>query len=708
PILDAEASLLGDASFVVERRGDVVFTDDDLPARDDALALYQDPVTGKPTPFEKFARSALPKASIFYASCFDPSKPLAPLPGQRYTRLRSAAAWASHFLVKADPEVLPIHIYGLFVRSAEQWGDDDDGTPFVERLWTFCQFFHALDVAAVKQRALEAQVEARASHSTLEQMLQGVAEWAPHVRDLEPKAQRKWLLRRLVVSLGSSANYYIMDTTGQYNPVAVIAPKLPSQMAILGLGSLIKLRTDEGKWVPPNEILNAYSTVVANLRYETGNVRARIEHEGLPTATLIFGSYARRDDLEPEWSDDVDGWIEALAGPRYETLCEYLGHVPAFDEGALPMLSIAGPPDIGKNLLVRGIAETLQVPMVADADALFGNWNEQLLRTPIVHIDEGFGLKHMKHPADRLREAIGTQDILIKRRFYDTGTIRTNLRVILTANDANVLTSITLGNDLNEYAQRALTERVIHINGRAAAARYLASRGGVRFTRGWIRGEGGQPSRYVLAKHILKLHEMTAASRTSRTTRFLMSGVDERHRDVASERARRLQVGATPTVAMAIFRMLNVIGADIRKQGNRFDKLWVDEERGAVWILSGAISDYMRTDDFFSPKDWPNTKQIAESVQNLGKPIEGELLRAVSRNSNGRMTLAARRQLGAQYWKVLDVEALLDLSRLEGYPVPLLERLIDGAAVTPIEAAAKVSSSRSTTAKANAFSACRA
>lgn len=44
------------------------------------------------------------------------------------------------------------------------------------------------------------------------------------------------------------------------------------------------------------------------------------------------------------------------------------------------------------------------------------------------------------------------------------------------------------------------------------------------------------------------------------------------------------------------------------------------------------------------------------------------------------------------------MKALLDLSRLEGYPVPLLERLVDGGEVTPIEVASKVSSSRSTNA----------
>lgn len=685
--LDARALLLGAGGHEVEHRGKVVWRDEALPTPEDARALLCD-AKGNPSEFFKFAKAQLPKGSPFYGPIFDPSKTFAPEEGSRYTRLRSATAWASGHLTGTDG-IEPIHIFALFHDQVAQWGEDGDGTLFVERLWTFCQHFWALDDARTRAEALQAQVAARDAQEIIQGMIDGVAAWHPPIASMEFNEARRWILRHLAVSISGSSLYYIMDLNGQYSPNGVTTLQLMPEMIVRNLNKIVKLKNEEGRYKDAREILVQHSTSVRALKYEGGSTHSRIEAPGTAHAALIFGVYARRTDLTPQWDDDVDEWLRRFGGPSYATLCEWIGHAVAFDEGALPMLSVVGAPDCGKKLLVQGLAECMVDACTADGEALFGDWNESLLRSPIVWTDEGWSIGNIKHPADRIREVIGAPEIRLKRRFQDTATLKANLRIIITANTFDVISRLGLGRELDESSQRALAERLIHINVPDGCSEWLKERGGMRFTgakgRRWIAGDGrNQPSDYILARHFLKLHEMTADIRENQRGRYLMSGLraDTYSTEVMAEL--RTASGGSPQMVTAIFRMLNsMTGPNGKVNNQKFDRVYADEDTKNVWILPSAVVDYMKSDDYFTQRDFVSLRSASKAIENLTRdPRKENLLgSAHSSCSQGRFLLRYRNKLGAQKWRVLDIPLLLELARKWGVPVPILESYAEGAKV---------------------------
>lgn len=147
--------------------------------------------------------------------------------------------------------------------------------------------------------------------------------------------------------------------------------------------------------------------------------------------------------------------------------------------------------------------------------------------------------------------------------------IHNPVRIIITANNLNVLRTLASHRSLSPDDRDALAQRLFHIDVPEDAGIWLRKMGGLRWTgtpgRRWIRGDDGSPSDCIIAKHFLKLHEIRPSVPAS--NRLLVEG------DRQAEIIRMLstQSGAAPDVIEIIIKMieaknapgLHVVGRDI-------------------------------------------------------------------------------------------------------------------------------------------------
>lgn len=687
--LDAWASLsTADAAEEVQR-GAIEWLNDEPPSPETSDELFH-PLREK-SPFYKIAKNTLPQAHVLCGPLFDPRKVFSPAKGTRYTKLRAGVAWASHYLC-GQTDVSPEHLYALFFRVVEQWGDDDDGTAWIDRLWIFVEYYWSLDFSRVQEEKADAAAVAQVSADTLSTMIEGAREWAHELRELQGLDAKRWISRHMLAYQGARKEFYILSTDGTYSATPVSSPQLVNALKNQGFSDFLKLRTETG-WRSPQDLVNHCGTVIREIRFEAGRSKSRIINVDTDAATLGFGVYGLRQDLEPTYDGDCDEWLQVLAGNRYFELCEYIAHALAFAYGALPLLSITGDPDVGKKMLMMGLAECLDTNYLATADDLFGDWNDGLLRSPFVWTDEGMPSNTAgKHPADRMREVIGNGTVKVKRRFMATSELMTNLRIFLTANDHDLVMQLTQNRDLNDASRKAIAQRLIHIDVPKEAAAWLEQKGGMRFTgspgRRWIHGDGpddSQSSNYILAKHFLWLHSLLYKDGPPvQEKRFLMMGT----LDQPIFSALRVQSQTSPFIISALLRMLNDI-ADLKHPKKKFDKLVIEDspQGPQVWMLAGALIEYAKAKyEEFAQEKIPSAKAVAHAIDNIAMPtvLKDLDIGRFSTCHDGRIRLLSRNHLRFQWWKQIDVKALLRVAQAWQTPCPLLEQMVDGADVQPM------------------------
>jgi len=698
PLLDVRSlvGLVGGYHADSEREP-AEWIDSDQPSPEDAKALFH-PLRAQ-EPFYKLAKSLLPANAGYVRAIFEPGVPLAVRgQGQTYVALRSAVASASSNLV-ANESLTVEHLYALFFSPVEQLGDDDDGISFLERLWIFACYFWALDLAAAKQRRRDEARRAQEIAASIDSMIEGAREWSEELRGLTGVDAVEWVKRHILAYCGGDKLFFILQSDGSYSAMGFTAPQVLNALSNLGYNELLNLRKLDGKWRAPAEVINAHSTAIRKIRYEAGRTKSRILGVDTDSAVLGFGCYGLRTDLEPTFDAAVDEWLQKIGGEKYLILCEWIAHSLAFDRGALQILSLSGEPDCGKKLLAYGLSECLMQPYLATADDLFGKYQDGLLQSPFVWIDEGMpkGFEG-KSPADRMREVIGNATVKINRRFMPIAELETNVRVVMTANNHDLVGQLSRGANLDTHTRNAINQRLIHIDIPNGTAAWLAARGGLKFTgapgRRWIKGDGAHAtstSDFVLAKHFLWLHRCLYATQSTeapeRTTRFLMP--PQTNEQVFDGMRMRGPVAAFAVDALS--KMLNDLHAVPGKNKGPFERLVVDKggrddySKAEVWVLGQGLIDYAKapTSDFLD-REIPSVHAVGRFLGTIDRPLlshDMDTTRFLP-CADGRITLLSRKHLGTQRWKRIDVDALYRVCKEDQIPCPLLDLIVEGGSIS--------------------------
>lgn len=245
-----------------------------------------------------------------------------------------------------------------------------------------------------------------------------------------------------------------------------------------------------------SDLVQSYGVALDDVEADLTAKRAVLD----PVRRVLVQAPCPLRDLEPEYNPEIAEWLELLApGTKHESLLNWLAAVTRL-EVAAPALYLYGASGAGKNLLAYGLARLWSSSPSSLAAALDG-FNDDLLRCPLVYGDERIPDRNGVPRTEELRELVTRQEHSINRKHVRRFVAKGACRVVLSANKPN----LTARNaELSADDVKALGDRLVSVKVPAAAADWLAQRGGVAFTASWVRDSG-------IAQHALWLRETRAA-----------------------------------------------------------------------------------------------------------------------------------------------------------------------------------------------------
>lgn len=401
---------------------------------------------------------------------------------------------------------------------------------------------------AIRQRQLEVMTS----------IMTGMRQWVTLPPDGPELSD--FVCRKMIIKHGRY--YYVMSPNGRYETGPVDKDGLIHRIDQLGMAPVLPtmVPTPNGK----SFMVQTIASLTKGRTTEVHHVRRKPQCDGgyledcdTKAPYLVLESFSRNPRLQPTFNRDVDQWLYELFGPEdYDWACKWIGLALAFEHGPTCGISIVGAPGCGKGLLVRGLVECLKHPAVALGRDLVDNFNAGIGRSPFLSLNEGIPTQRRhRNVADAIREAITGDPVYVNEKNLPAVEVRNPLRIIFTANNEDVILEMCRGKDLLPDDRNALAVRIAHFDVGNRAAEWLKAKGGQQFTRGWIEGQGGQKSNFVVARHFLYLHGIHSYGLAGRppAQRLLLEG----NLDGTLMQAMRAQGGSTPTVIETLVTALN-------------------------------------------------------------------------------------------------------------------------------------------------------
>lgn len=578
-------------------------------------------------------------------------------PGSRDQTLHSYVGQACSMLynlVGTTPE----HIYALFVPAVQALGTDDDWSG---KLWDKVCRCWALEEAKERHDRQQQEQQKEYEETARSHFVNGMRDWcdAEELFGEEDEAF-EYASRKAIVSAGNT--YFIAGKDGKYRSQQYTSAQLISAIRT-HIDELIPTRKPSRDGIgyddlPVQTIVNKHATVVDSVVGLPGIQGGYIESIDRPEAKLFVPCFSINPHLSPEYDRDVDEWLQQLFGDQIEDAKRWIAYSLAFQEGPICAMSIMGGQGVGKKLLVRGLAECLRNPVTAKEDDITGDYQYGLLKSPFLVVNEGWPrTKSAKHPADRFRELVSGDIVESKRKHRDPIEIRNPVRIILTANNFNVIRVLADKRDLSQEDREALSLRLMHFSVGDTASHWLRQMGGMKFTgakgRRWVAPDAGGQSDYIVAKHFLWLYEQRKQWEPGR--RLLVEGQG------SSELMFELQTqtGSAPLVIEIILEMLKY--SNIKPA---LDDLIIKDD-GIYVVTSGVL-------EFWRQKMSNAARGSHLDVVSISQVLSGLWLRPTTNpyRIEGQTTNGGRR------WIALDCEKLKKAADLHGFSSTKLDKII--------------------------------
>ena len=639
-------------------KGHLEELDEPQPEPDYALSLLEEPseTTGKPVQslFVKEAKRRLKGRLCF--PCLFKHEPLA-TEGSRDSTIMKYVGEASTLLysMEKDGERLttPEHLYALFLDPVLQLEPDAQTPDWTAVLWRQVQYCWAREIAEESLREEEALSKEADTLDTLDQIVDGMREWCSSPLLLGDEATaREYVFERLLACCDRTI--YIMNRKGWYDAMGVGPSLVIPRIRALGMEGIIQTKTmskdGEARSRRAQDLIDEYGTAVNGVTGSPSRAPGGlIRNMDSPRATLDIPIFTRRDELEPLYNKDVAAWLLSFFGGEVEEGQNWIAHSLAVEEGPIAALSVMGEAGAGKKMLVQGLAECFSYEHAAGAEELTNQFQPGLLTTPILSVDEGMhSARGGKHPADMFRELVGGGKRFVDRKYRAPIEVRNPVRVIFTANNLDVVRLLCGGRDMSPEDRNALAIRILHFNIGDRAAIHLRKRGGNKHTRGWIAGDGGEASQYVVARHFMWLYHN---ARSPRGPRLLVEG--NGHKMLMNEM--RTQGGSAPFVIEALIRMVEL-------KSRNFSGLTVED--GRLYVLTSEVLQYFR--DHLS-------KTCSERL--TANKI-GEVFKGLVSVTTEPQRLATRPQMGRKRWHEIDLSILQKVAREDGWGCERLDSLV--------------------------------
>jgi hypothetical protein len=450
-----------------------------------------------------------------------------------------------------------------------------------ENVWEALQHVFSIEAEKYNDEEEQRAAEQEAGLSTIENMVRGMRLWcdAPELAiDAPADKAQAFVLRHLMANIGRE--YFPLNKWGQYEKSSILREQVISYIRTSHLDTMIQTRTQDAN-VPYAQIVDEYSTIVHKVTYLPECKEQGIRLIDSPGSELFLPMYRRSPFVKAQYSVEVDGWLRCFFGDHYEKAIRWIGYALAFEEGPICALSITGPPDTGKKLLVVGLSECLEDPYVIPGVQIGASHAEGLLRSPFIHVNESW--PHMQthnSPSDRFKELTAGDPVHVDPKFKSPVQAKNPFRVIFTANNHDLIYGLTRGRDLKPEDKAAIGQRLFHVDIDDQAGKYLQSLGGRDYTsqhgRRWISGDSGEVSDHIVAGHFMWLYENRPPKDRSEGDRLCVMG------NCGSESNEMFSMAAQSDNFPVVVRAIKAL------QQSKMSVFCVQEE-GRVFVTRGGV-----------------------------------------------------------------------------------------------------------------------
>lgn len=531
------------------------------------------------------------------------------LEGSRDSRIHAYVGQAVSLvynIVGSSPEA----VYALFFEPVSRLRPDDDTGDWLQVLWSAIVRNWSKEEQKNRAAKEKEDEDKQDSKKMIGIIAEGMSKWIDIPEDISDNNLEDFVTQNSIAVLPGN-NFSVITRSGFYDAFICSRNQLIPRIKTLGLDQILNLydnRTLNYKSVPV--LLNDYGTPANHIEGRAQGKGSVILNLGKANSTFVQSLYRRKThaELNPEFSQDVDSWLRKFfTGKNYHKGLEWIAWSLAFEEGPISALSIVGPPACGKKLLVQGLAECINTEEYADSDE-FGKFQHNLNKSPFVVVNEGFSDRtNMPDVADKFRSFISGDPIKLEEKYKAPVTIRSPIRIILTANNRDVIWSLIQHRDLEPADRVAIASRILHVDVQEGCSEYLSKLGNYYHTKGWIKGDDGSRSDYTIAKHFLYLYENRGERPSSR---FLVEG------DIDSEImwSMTLHSGNSPQVIECLMGLIKSM--DLLEEATKYREgfLILGDK---IFVTSYAVVKYYRDKIQKHSQTRLNGKQVMNSLKGL-------------------------------------------------------------------------------------------
>jgi len=476
---------------------------------------------------------------------------------------------------------------------------------------------------------------------------------------MELKSDGELARQKLVVDSGNK-ECWVMMPNGMFTPHSVSPGLLRTQIQTMGMADRIDLSyiDDKGnkKQLSPNQIIERSATVCHSIKLVPGRIDMPggwLESVGLGGHRLVLPMFRLNPRLHGEFNQDVDNWLKAFAGEHYEWLNRWLAWSLAIEQGGVCALNIVAPPGVGKKLFTEGLVGCLEDPSSASSADLTDRFSEGLTKSPFILVNEGWTNLSASTDVTALFRSLVTGDrISVEEKYKAKRQIQAHYRVIFTSNNMRVIEQLVRNQQLSDSDRAALGLRLKNLTLTAGGAKFLADRGGHRFTKGWI--ENGDKS--VVSKHFMWLwrnrdkydpdmHPVTGAVREGAQGRLMVEGGCDELMTVL----RTSSAGADVVVAVLILIWNAQKAMTSRNLPQDGVVVSEDDEPRRMWVTAEAVG-----------REWKKQKSEGNTGMYPSSRLIWSLLSGFVRGKmpTGPTTVPGHEKCGSKHWVEVDMRVI--------------------------------------------------
>jgi DNA polymerase III delta prime subunit len=413
-----------------------------------------------------------------------------PEPGGRYPMMVRVIGEAVGMLVALVSYIEPKHIYSLFapwVRRMYAQGFEKEP---LEVLWKLVCDFYDKEKARQEEIQKQVQEEEEERRTGIQDLIEKVRTWNSDPEFLAD--EKEWIRRHAILKYGRQ--FFLLQPNGGYSLHPIEKDDVIFEFWRKGIAPLLTSLTldDEPSF---RSIFKEFGILIDEVFVDSSLEKSRLRKtkEGWILDLALF-----RNPVSAEFDKIVDRYLHKLFGEHYSRFQAWLAAAQNFSK-PVAALVFSGPPGVGKSMLAAGIAQFLGFENVATQE-IFGNWQEALLGTQVVVLEEGFFVNRFsgEKSAFKFKSLIAGDRTSAKVKYMKSVSIRTRARFIITANNPiEVLEPLVRGMEANEDAIKSVAERLYPVTGLKEAKWFLDEYGNYELTQDWLNSE-----KKILAKHL--------------------------------------------------------------------------------------------------------------------------------------------------------------------------------------------------------------